>query len=101
MKIVRIRGTHTIAYLLLILLKRFSNFKGKGLHYYNTKIPNVLKSLWILVELLSVSILIILYYHIYPLVYRVVISERGPLDFAVWVITGVRPKLDNAIMSKK
>jgi len=91
-KVVRIRGTHTLAYTLMVFLRRFSVFKGSGLHYYSFRVPPKLKGLWLVIELLSIFPLIALYYYVYRLVYDVVISERGALDFAVWVLTGVRPR---------
>jgi len=90
-KVVRIRGTHTLAYVLMLFLRRFNIFKGGGLHYYNFRIPPKLRDLWLIIELVSALPLIVLYYYVYRMVYNVVIAERGVLDFAVWVLTGVRP----------
>jgi len=96
-RIVRIRGTHTLSYVLMVFLRRFKAFNGKGLHYYSFNVPPKLKGFWLIVELASVLPLILLYYYIYRLVYDAIISERGPLDFAVWVLTGVKPKLTKTV----
>jgi len=90
-KVVRIRGTHSLAYVLMLFLRRFGIFRGSGLHYYNFRVPPKLRDLWLIIELISVLPLIVLYYYAYRMVYDVIIAERGVLDFAVWVLTGVRP----------
>jgi len=94
-KIVRIRGTHTLAYALMLFLRRFNIFKGNELHYYNFRVPSRLKDLWLIIELVSVLPLIVLYYYIYRMIYDIIIAERGVLDFAVWVLTGVRPRMSS------
>jgi len=91
-KIVRIRGTHTFAYIFMTFLKKVTSSAGDDLHYYRFRIPEKARSLWVLIELVSIIPLIFLHYYVYRVIYDVVISERGPLDFAVWVLTGVKPK---------
>jgi len=78
-------------------LRRFKAFNEKGLHYYSFNVPPKLKGFWLIVELVSILPLIVLYYYIYRLVYDAIISERGLLDFAVWVLTGVKPKLTKTV----
>jgi DNA polymerase III delta prime subunit len=90
-KVVRIRGTHTFAYLLVMFLKRAFKFHGEELHYYKVWIPKHLVKFWLLIEFISVTPLILLYYYLYRLCY-VVISERSLVDLIVWVLGGLKSK---------
>jgi len=94
-KIVRIRGTHTLAFLIVMFLKKVFKFHGEQLHYYEVWIPRRLESFWALLEFISVIPLIVLYYHLYRVRY-VVISERSLMDLVVWVLGGLKSK--NAIV---
>jgi len=94
-KIVRIRGTHTLAFLIVMFLKKAFNFRGEQLHYYKVWIPRRLESFWALIEFISVIPLIVLYYHLYRVNY-VVISERSLMDLVIWVLGGLKSK--NAIV---
>lgn len=87
-KITWIRGTHTIAYLMTVFLKKIFKMHGNQLFYHNVYIPRKMIKLWVLIELISVIPLIIIYYHLSRLLY-VVISERSLLDFAIWVLKGL------------
>ncbi len=95
--IVRIRGTHSIAYIAYRFLSKFRTFRGEGLHYYNFKLPEKIKSFWLIIELLSVILKMFIHYYAYFIFYNVVISERGPLDFFIWVITGIKPNFNSRI----
>ena len=97
-KIVRIRGTHTAAYLMMTFLRLFKGFKGRGLHYYGVRLPENMKGVWLWIELLSVAPLVILYYYLYRLRYTV-ISERGPFDLLIWLLTGL--DLETTELSKR
>jgi hypothetical protein len=90
-RVVRIRGTHTLAYLLVMLLKKVFKFHGEGLHYYNVWMPKQLEKFWLLVEFISVVPLILVYYYLYRIRY-VVISERSLVDLIVWVLGGLKSK---------
>jgi len=90
-RVVRIRGTHTLAYLLVTLLKKVFKFHGEGLHYYKVWMPKQLEKFWLLVEFISVVPLILVYYYLYRICY-VVISERSLVDLIVWVLGGLKSK---------
>jgi energy-coupling factor transporter ATP-binding protein EcfA2 len=90
-KVVKIRGTHTLAYLLVALLKKVFKFHGEGLHYYKVWMPNQLEKFWLLIEFISVVPLILVYYYLYRINY-VVISERSLVDLIVWVLGGLKSK---------
>jgi energy-coupling factor transporter ATP-binding protein EcfA2 len=87
-RIVRIRGTHTFAYVLMLFLRNILGLRrGSNLHYYNVKIPRKLIPLWILIEFVSLLPLILWYYYIQRIKY-VVIGERSIMDSLVWVLSG-------------
>jgi DNA polymerase III delta prime subunit len=90
-KVVRIRGTHTLAYLLVMFLKKVFKLHGKELHYYKVWIPKHLEKFWLLIEFISVIPLIFLYYCLYRICY-IVISERSLVDLIVWVLGGLKSK---------
>ena len=87
-KIVRIRGTHTLAYLLLLVFKKVLKLHGKQLHYYQVYIPSKITKLWLMIEFISIVPPIIIYYYFYR-IRNVVISERSLLDFVIWVLKGL------------
>jgi len=88
-KIVRIRGTHTFAYIFMLTLRDLLGLKGRDLHYYNVRIPSKLTSLWTYIELISIIPLVMWYYYILRLRY-IVISERSIIDALVWLLTGLQ-----------
>lgn len=90
-KVVRIRGTHTLAYLLAMFLKKVFKFHGEELHYYKMWVPKHLEKFWLLIEFISVIPLIFLYYHLYR-ISHIVISERSLVDLVVWVLGGLKSK---------
>jgi DNA polymerase III delta prime subunit len=92
-KVVRIRGTHTLAYLLAMFLKKVFKFHGEELHYYKVWIPRQLEKFWLLIEFISIIPLIFLYYYLYRICY-VVVSERSLVDLIVWVLGGLKSKKD-------
>ncbi|MEM1660992.1 MAG: hypothetical protein QXR17_07650 [Candidatus Bathyarchaeia archaeon] len=90
-KIVRIRGTHTLAFFLTIFLKRVLKLYGYNLHYYRVHIPNEMEKLWLFIEFISVIPLLLVFYHLYR-IWRVVISERSLLDLIIWIYGGLDGK---------
>jgi len=92
-KVVRIRGTHTLAYLLAMFFKKVLKFHGEDLHYYKVWIPEHLEKFWLLVEFISAIPLILLYYYLYRVSY-VVISERSLVDLVAWILGGLKSKKD-------
>jgi energy-coupling factor transporter ATP-binding protein EcfA2 len=92
-KVVRIRGTHTLAYLLAMFLKKVLKLHGEDLHYYKVWIPKHLEKLWLLIEFISTIPLIFLYYYLYRVSF-VVISERSLVDLVAWVLGGLKSRKD-------
>lgn len=87
--IVRLRGTHTFAFLLTLFMKNILRLRGVNLHYYNTYIPRKLNKTWVEIELLSIIPLVILYYYFYRLKF-LVISERSIIDVLTWIMGGLQ-----------
>jgi energy-coupling factor transporter ATP-binding protein EcfA2 len=87
-KIVRIRGTHTIAFIVMLILRHLCGLHGKELHYFNIIIPRGLKKFWVYLEIISVFPHILFWYILGRLRY-IVISERSLLDLAIWILTGL------------
>jgi cellulose biosynthesis protein BcsQ len=88
-KVVRIRGTHTFAFALMLFLRDILNLRGKDLHYYNIRIPRKLVSLWIYIEFVSLLPLILGYYYVLRVKYFV-IGERSIIDALVWLMSGIK-----------
>lgn len=87
--VVWMRGTHTFAAVLARFLARFDVFRGRCNPYYNICIPRRMRSLWMLIELISVIPIIVLRFALPKLLGRVVIAERSPIDFLLWLVTTV------------
>ncbi|MEM1510925.1 MAG: adenylyl-sulfate kinase [Desulfurococcaceae archaeon] len=90
-KIVRIRGTHTFAFLLAIFLKRALKLYGYNLHYYRVRIPKKLEKFWFFIEFISVIPLLLVFYNLYR-IWQIVISERSLLDLIIWIYGGLNEK---------
>lgn len=79
------RGSHLFASVLARLLHRFSSFRGSCNPYYRICVPERLKGVWILLE--SVSLLPHFFARfLLGRVCRVVVCDRGLLDFVVWLV---------------
>ncbi len=87
-RIVRLRGTHTLAYVLMRFMRDVTGLRGTELHYFGLRIPKGLRSLWIYIETVSVLPLVFLYYYLLRIRY-LIISERSLLDVIIWILTGV------------
>jgi GTPase SAR1 family protein len=98
-KVVRIRGTHTLAYILMLFLRDILGLKGTELHYYRVRIPKRLAGLWIYLEFLSLIPLMLWYYVLLRMRY-VVVSERSILDALIWIITSFKDALDTTRLSR-
>jgi thymidylate kinase len=88
-KVVRIRGTHTFAYVLMLFLRDVLGLKGSDIHYYRVRMSRKLIGLWIYLEFFSL-IPLILWYYIFLRVRYIIISERSILDALIWVITSFK-----------
>jgi GTPase SAR1 family protein len=98
-KVVRIRGTHTLAYILMLFLRDAIGMKGNDVHYYRVRIPRKLIGLWIYLEFFSL-IPLILWYYIFLRLRYVIVSERSILDTLIWVMTSFKGILKIIKLSK-
>ena len=79
------RGSHLFVSILARFLHSFKSFRGSCNPYYRICVPERLKSVWVFLEF--VSILPHLFARLLlGRVCRVVICDRGLLDFLVWLI---------------
>lgn len=78
------RGTHLFASVIARCLSKFDIFHGFYNPYYNISIPRRLRSLWILIEFLS--IIPYVFTRRFLSMFMIVIGDRGILDFIVWLI---------------
>jgi len=79
------RGSHLLASLLYRLLSRFSSFRGYCNPYYGVCVPIKLRPLWVHVEFWSLIPHVIVRF-ILRRFCRVLVRDRGFMDFIVWVI---------------
>jgi len=79
------RGSHLLASPLYRLLSRFSLFKGYCNPYYGVCVPGRLRPLWVHVEFWSLIPHVIVRL-ILRRFCRVLVCDRGFMDFIVWVI---------------
>jgi len=98
-RVVRIRGTHTFAYILMLFLRDILGLRGSDIHYYRVRVPRRLIGLWIYLEFLSLIPLILWYYVLLRIRY-VVVCERSILDALVWVITSFKDALNTTSLSR-
>jgi DNA polymerase III delta prime subunit len=98
-KVVRIRGTHTFVYILMLFLRDILGLKGSDIHYYRARVPRRLIGLWIYLEFLSLIPLILWYYVLLRIRY-VVVSERSIFDALVWVMTSFKDTLNTTSLGK-
>jgi hypothetical protein len=79
------RGSHLFASLLYRLLSRFSSFRGVCNPYYGVCVPVKLRPLWVHVKFWSLIPHVIVRF-ILRRFCRVLVCDRGFMDFIVWVI---------------
>jgi hypothetical protein len=79
------RGSHLLASLLYRLLSRFRSFRGYCNPYYGVCVPEKLRPLWVHVEFWSLIPHVIVRL-ILRRFCRVLVCDRGFMDFIVWVI---------------
>lgn len=85
-----LRGTHTLASLLARFLSRFETLRGPCNPYYSICIPGKLRSLWLLLELVSVLSVVLWRFMLRRRLLDLVVAERSPVDFLVWLILTLR-----------
>jgi hypothetical protein len=94
------RGSHLFVSVLARFLNRFRSFRGSCNPYYRICVPKRLRGVWIFLELVS------LLPHLFARfllgrVCRVVVCDRGLLDFLVWlVVTLDAPWALNTLIGK-
>jgi energy-coupling factor transporter ATP-binding protein EcfA2 len=79
------RGSHLLASILYRLLSRFSSFRGYCNPYYGVCVPVKLRPLWVHVEFWSLIPHVIVRLILRSFC-RVLLCDRGFMDFIVWVI---------------
>jgi hypothetical protein len=79
------RGSHLLASLVYRLLSRFSSFRGGCNPYYGVCVPVKLRPLWVHVEFWSLIPHVIVRF-ILRRFCRVLVCDRGFMDFIVWVM---------------
>jgi hypothetical protein len=79
------RGSHLLASLLYRLLSRFRSFRGYCNPYYGVCVPVKLRPLWVHVEFWSLIPHVIVRF-ILRRFCRVLVCDRGFMDFIVWVV---------------
>lgn len=84
-KIGWMRGTHTFASLLAMLISRFKTFRGKINPYHDISIPRRYRRFWQFIEIVSVLPIVIVRFIIPNFLGYYVIADRYLPDFLVWV----------------
>jgi hypothetical protein len=79
------RGSHLLASLLYRLFSRFRSFRGYCNPYYGVCVPVKLRPLWVHVEFWSLIPHVIVRF-ILRRFCRVLVCDRGFMDFIVWVV---------------
>ena len=79
------RGSHLFASVLARFLHRFSSFRGSCNPYYSICVPKKLKSIWVFLEFVSILPHLFARFSL-GRVCKVVVCDRGLLDFLVWLI---------------
>jgi len=79
------RGSHLFVSVLARFLHRFSSFCGSCNPYYGICVPERLKSVWVFLEFISILPHLFARF-LLGRVCRVVVCDRGLLDFLVWLV---------------
>ena len=79
------RGSHLFVSVLARFLYRFSSFRDSCNPYYGICVPKKLKSVWVFLEFVSILPHFFARFLLVR-VCRVVVCDRGLLDFLVWLV---------------
>jgi hypothetical protein len=79
------RGSHLFVSVLARFLHRFSSFRGSCNPYYRVCVPEGLRRVWVFLEFVSVLPHLFARF-LLGRVCRVVVCDRGLLDFVVWLV---------------
>lgn len=89
-RVVGLRGTHTVASVLARFLSWFQVFRGPCNPYYGICIPSRLRRLWVWVEFFSILPVLFARFLVPRALGYLVVGERGLIDFLVWLIVTLR-----------
>jgi len=94
------RGSHLLVSVLAGLLHRFRSFRGSCNPYYGICIPGRLRRVWVFLEFVSILPYLFARF-LLGRVCRVVVCDRGLLDFLIWlVVTLDAPWILNTLIGK-
>jgi thymidylate kinase len=94
------RGSHLLISVLARLLHRFRSFRGSCNPYYKICVPKKLKDVWVFLEFVSILPHLFIRF-LLERVCRVVVCDRGLLDFAVWLaVTLDSPWILNTLIGR-
>ena len=94
------RGSHLLASVLARLLQGFSSFQGSCNPYYRICVPVRLRRVWIFLEFVSVLPHLFARFLLEG-VCKVVVCDRGLLDFLVWLVATLdAPWILNTLIGK-
>ncbi len=82
-----IRGVHTLALIIALILSKFPNMRGRDIPQLGLRVTNRL--FWCLIESISIIPIIIKYY-LRGRGYEIIISERSFPDVIAWFLTHYR-----------
>jgi len=78
------RGTHTLASLLMRFLSKFAPLRGSDNPCYGVSIPSSARRIWQLLEFIFVLPILLIRFVVPSLLGYMVIAERYLPDFLVW-----------------
>jgi energy-coupling factor transporter ATP-binding protein EcfA2 len=94
------RGSHLFVSILARFLHKFKSFRGSCNPYYSICVPEGLKRVWVFLEFISILPHLFARF-LLGRVCRVVVCDRGLLDFIVWlVVTLDAPWILNTLIGK-
>jgi thymidylate kinase len=100
-KILWMRGTHTLASLFARLFSQFGGFKGVDNPYYEISVPRNLKRFWQILEFASLLPVLIIKFLPLSILGYIVVAERYLPDSIVWIATTTKdPNYQESIAAK-
>ena len=94
------RGSHLLVSVLAKFLNKFSSFRGSCNPYYRICIPEGLRRVWVFLEFVSVLPYLFARF-LLGRVCRVVVCDRGLLDFLVWLVATLdAPRILNTLIGR-
>jgi len=94
------RGSHLLVSILARFLHRFSSFRGSCNPYYGICVPEMLRRVWVFLEFVSILPHLFARF-LLGRVCRVVVCDRGLLDFVVWLVVALNaPWILNTLIGR-